>query len=157
VLQELGQVMFNLRSAPLPEQGLRASLADCLQDLASLGLRVEVQLDDVLSKVGGLTALFTHRIVSECLHNIRRHASAQSVRGHVLVQDNNVHGDIADDGRGFDVLSVTSRPGAARHFGLQGMKERAELLGGWLDVASQPGVGTEIRFRLPLGSPPAQR
>ena len=60
-----------------------------------------------------------------------------------------ITGQIVDNGQGFDLAQITQR--TTRHFGLQGMRERAELLGGSWDVDSTPGQGTRIEFRLPLG------
>jgi signal transduction histidine kinase len=84
-------------------------------------------------------------VVAEALENVRRHAGA----GRAVVE---VNGDgeavtvrIGDDGSGFDPAAVP-----ARRFGVVGMRERAEQLGGSLDVASTPGQGTLVTLRIPL-------
>jgi signal transduction histidine kinase len=65
------------------------------------------------------------------------------VEGDVLVVE------IEDDGRGYDPAEVARRPGRP-HFGLLGMKERVELLGGKLVVDSAPGRGTRLHVEMPL-------
>jgi signal transduction histidine kinase len=87
-------------------------------------------------------------VVAEALENVRRHAGA----GRAVV---GVNGDgdavtvrIGDDGAGFDPAAV---PG--RRFGVVGMRERAEALGGALDVDSAPGEGTTVTLRIPLDLP----
>ena len=103
-------------------------------------------LDDLPLPDGQTLTLF--RLVQESLTNAARHAQASWV--HVGVT---VHGDwldlrVADNGCGFDV-----NRNHAGHFGLLGMRERAQRVGARLELLSQPGAGTEVRVSLPL---PAQ-
>jgi two-component system, NarL family, sensor histidine kinase DegS len=83
------------------------------------------------------------RILQEALQNVRKHAAASRVsiglEGDTLV--------IADNGRGFDLMRLAS--GTSRNFGLQFMRERAELMGGQLQIESRQGEGTRILLRLP--------
>ncbi|MGW8250561.1 MAG: GAF domain-containing protein, partial [Anaerolineales bacterium] len=86
------------------------------------------------------------RIVQEALNNVRKHArgeqawvSCQEVSGDLILE-------VRDDGRGFDIADI---PGPSRH-GLQGMRERAELIGADFQVTSRPTQGTTVRVRLPL-------
>lgn len=83
------------------------------------------------------------RIVQEALNNVRKHAAAAEVSigldGRTLV--------IGDNGRGFDVMRLASS--SSRNFGLQFMKERAELMGAQLQIESRQGEGTRILLRLP--------
>ena len=63
--------------------------------------------------------------------------------GYTVQQDGTLILDIGDDGIGFDVDAVTMHPG---HYGLVGLRERARLIGGHLEVKSAPGMGTTVRF-----------
>lgn len=87
------------------------------------------------------------RIVAEVLTNVARHAQAQ----HVWVSGKEAEGrlvvDVRDDGIGFDPASALARAG---HYGLIGMRERARLAGGTLDIASAPGDGARLTLRLSL-------
>ena len=58
-------------------------------------------------------------------------------------------GEVADDGRGFDLEDVRSRPGAALHMGLDSMVERVRAAGGEVTIVSRPGGGTRVRFAVP--------
>jgi signal transduction histidine kinase len=83
--------------------------------------------------------------------NAARHAAATAttVRLHVPPPGDAIVLEVADDGRGFD---PAARPGGAQgHFGLDGMRERVERIGGTLDIQSAPGQGTTVTVRLPLG------
>jgi signal transduction histidine kinase len=88
------------------------------------------------------------RCLQEALANVQKHARAGSVTVTLSYMDDELMLDIRDDGRGFD--AGMRAPG----FGLHGMKERAEALGGRLDIESAPGEGTTIAIQVPL-CPPA--
>lgn len=113
-----------------------------------------------------------YRIVQEALTNILRHASPNRPAPHagptgtetaaksadsvsVLLQRTNRHlmAIVEDNGPGFDVAAAMSLPADRRRLGLFGMKERAELVGGSLEIESRPGAGTTIFFRAPLQPP----
>lgn len=91
----------------------------------------------------------TTRLVMEGLANVLRHARAQRVWIYVTSRENEVETTVRDDGVGFDVTAVAGLPG---HYGLLGLRERARLAGGELQVMSTPGQGTTLRLRLPRPS-----
>ncbi|HWG85650.1 MAG TPA: ATP-binding protein, partial [Deinococcales bacterium] len=84
------------------------------------------------------------RIVREALRNVRRHSEASSVRVAVGQFDDQLTLTVEDDGRG---LPTELPPGS---YGLVGMRERAELLGGELEVVSRPQGGAVVRGRFAL-------
>ncbi|MCL4393948.1 MAG: ATP-binding protein [Chloroflexi bacterium] len=86
------------------------------------------------------------RAVREGLTNIAQHARAQQVWIEAKSEGAALAIDVRDDGRGFDLASIP--PG---HYGLLGIRERARLAGGELQVASSPNGGTSLRLRLPIG------
>ena len=88
-------------------------------------------------------------ILKESLHNVERHASAQRVRVTLIEERGEIHLEVADDGEGFDLSSLPSIQRAG-HFGLMGMAERAERIGGHLDVRSVPAHGAVVSVRVPL-------
>jgi len=87
------------------------------------------------------------RVAQEALQNVRKHAAAASVTVRTRLEDGAWILEVADDGRGFDVGDAASR--GRRNFGLQFMRERAELIGARLDVRSRPGDGTVVRLAIP--------
>lgn len=94
----------------------------------------------------GTDGLELVRIVGEALTNARRHADARHVVVRVGAEEGTLWAEISDDGLGFDPRGVA--PGV--HHGITGMRERAKLLGGRLDVRSQAGSGTTVRFEADL-------
>ena len=93
------------------------------------------------------TALF--RICQETMSNIARHAEATQVLVEVGVEGREIHLAIEDDGKGFDLETVARREGRP-HWGLLGITERAELLGGVATIDSSPGAGTRVEICIPI-------
>ncbi|MGA7514128.1 MAG: PAS domain S-box protein [Candidatus Sulfotelmatobacter sp.] len=92
-----------------------------------------------------------HRIAAEALGNAFRHAQARKIEVEIRYEEQQFRLRIRDDGKGIDpeVLSAGRREG---HFGLHGMKERAEIADGKLEIWSRDGSGTEIELTIPATS-----
>jgi len=88
------------------------------------------------------------RILQEALTNVRKHANAHCVRIAFGSEDGWASVTIQDDGRGFD--TKVSSTGIEEHIGLRVMRERAEEIGGNLNLKSAQGQGTEIVVRVPV-------
>jgi signal transduction histidine kinase len=88
------------------------------------------------------------RIAQEAVTNVLKHAGASQIWIKLHMEARKLHLRIIDNGRGFDQQDVfASRAG---HFGVLGMRERAERLGGELRLDSHPGEGTEVEVKVPL-------
>jgi PAS domain S-box-containing protein len=88
------------------------------------------------------------RTVQECLTNACRHSQSEKVRVEVELADGRVNVEVRDWGVGFDPAQVEGS-----HFGLQGIRQRAQLLGGAATIESAPGQGTRIRVAFPSLAP----
>jgi signal transduction histidine kinase len=143
-LAEARDVAGRLRPQRIHEIGLGAAL----QGLAEgAGVPVDVQLDGGLLPPGVLEAereIDAYRIVQEAIGNAARHSAASRIWMRSERVHDRVRIEVGDDGVGFDE--------SAHHqgLGLNGMAERASLLDGRLEVASQPGAGTTVRLTIPL-------
>jgi two-component system sensor histidine kinase DegS len=142
-LDEVRGFIATLRP-PAVEVGLAAALREAAVEFqARNGIAVRVDVDGIDAGLSPSARASVLRITQEALHNVRKHAAATEVRigldGNRLV--------IADNGRGFDVMRLAT--GATRNFGLQFMRERAELMGSELQIESRQGEGTRILLRLP--------
>jgi signal transduction histidine kinase len=145
-LGDVRRLTVELRPPALDDFGLAAAL----ERLASvIGERSEFTIDvNVNVPSGSLppeheTAVY--RIVQEALTNIVKHASATTVSIVVTGRDGSLRAVVEDDGNGFAQGHVREHA-----LGLVGMRERAHLLGGRLDVESSPGAGTTVVAELPL-------
>ena len=92
-------------------------------------------------------SLVLYRVVQEALTNCARHAEPRSITVTVDVSDDAIGAVIEDDGNGFDLSELR----AGKRFGIVGMRERVEHVGGALTVESSPGKGTRVRMTIPRG------
>ena len=95
------------------------------------------------------------RIIQEALTNVRKHAGATSAEVRLQVADGWVEARIIDDGAGFEPASLAPRD--APRFGLSTMRERAESVGGSLEIVTRPGEGTQVIARVPLDALPSRK
>ena len=94
-------------------------------------------------------ALTIYRIAQEALNNARRHARAQKIDMDLCSDKAQVTLRVCDDGQGFNVPDSLNDLTRTGHFGLIGMRERAQLIQGQLRISSRPGQGTQVIFTLP--------
>jgi signal transduction histidine kinase len=154
--QQVRNLSLDLRPSMLDDLGLVATLrwyADRQAQRAGFSVHFTVECSGDRLPADLTIACF--RVVQEALTNVMRHARAQRVWVELRQGDDEIELAVRDDGVGFD--PETTRRGAARgeSFGLVGIQERVELLGGRADIRSQPGHGTSIRVWFPMRSPPS--
>lgn len=142
-LDETRVAIAGLRPPVLDDLGLAASLESLARSVADVEIEVDVDAPGLPEHVE--TALY--RITQEALQNIAKHARAGHATVELSARNGQVMLRIRDDGRGFEV-GEQNRPGRMT-YGLAGMSERADLIGGRLVIASRPGRGTTITVRLP--------
>ena len=158
----LRALITELRPAALDELGLPAAVAALADRSAAVGLEVDVDVS--LGDSDGTREpdcdIAIYRIIQEALSNARKHGDARRAVAVVELEKDTISVTVRDDGSGFDPAAATSG------FGVLGMRERAELLGGTVTVASAPGEGTVVRALLPasasrgalrLGGPTGER
>ena len=148
MIQSIRRISTELRPAVL-DLGLAAAVEWQVQEFqARSGVQCTVRLlvrELVTSNVS--TAMF--RIFQETLTNVGRHAKATRVEVVLQKQQNRLILLIHDNGRGFDLAD----PSLFRSLGLLGMRERAAILGGQVNISSAPGSGTTVAAWIPLQSP----
>lgn len=114
---------------------------------------VELELDPELGDCSLPVKIALYRIVQEALANGYRHGGADRQRVTLRREGSTLHLRVADDGKGFDVQRVLqAEQGVAvegGHFGLRGIQDRVDVLGGSFAVRSAPGEGTELQVTLP--------
>ena len=146
---ELRRICKGLRPPLLDDLGLEPAahlLAREFEDRTGLSLDFEVSLDDAPSPLSKEVSLCTYRIFQEALNNISRHSSAKSVDVTLAAQPNELLLSVYDDGQGFDISELAG----ARGCGIAGMRERASLVGGHVEIRSAPSQGTRVILRVPL-------
>jgi signal transduction histidine kinase len=144
-LSESRRALQALRAAPIEELGLPRALQRMADSAAERsGLALDLRLPERDLELPPDIEQCIYRVAQEALENVVRHAEARQVAVHLLYDRQRVALLVRDDGQGFDSTQVD----ATQRLGLRGMRERARLVGGQLELTSQPGVGTSIHLIL---------
>lgn len=151
VVKDLRDFSKALRPPTLDDLGLVTSIRRLLMDLmdrAKVGGQMRVVGED--RRLPPDVELGVFRIAQEALHNVERHAQASEVTVTLTFSPRESRLDVMDNGVGFVPPHHLSDIAARGRLGLLGMQERAELLGGKLDIRSTPGKGTRLTASIPV-------
>jgi signal transduction histidine kinase len=169
----LRHLITELRPAALDDLGLAAALqalARRAQAIDGLDVKTEIEIADATAPAenGSMDHLAVrrldpelestiYRIVQEALTNVGRHAQATTAVVRVVERGGALHASVTDDGRGLPNAERLGPRGDGLEggFGMSGMRERAELIGGELEFGPAPGGGTTVRLTVPLAGRPA--
>ena len=144
-LDETRFAIAGLHPPVLDDLGLAASLESLAASIPQLDVHAEAQGCELPAHV----ATAVYRIAQEALQNVVKHAEAKQARLRLHTHGDTITLEVEDDGKGFTPAGHATTTG----YGLPGMRERAELLGGTLEVKSCPGQGTLLRLRFPAIAP----
>jgi two-component system sensor histidine kinase UhpB len=143
-LDEIRRISRDLRPEALDDLGLiNALIALTSRVDRQSGVRVERRFSAELPPLSTEIELVIYRVAQEALTNVIRHAKAAHCRVELNLDDGVVELRVVDDGVGM------ASPGAET-IGIEGMRERALLTNGTLDIQSQPGEGTQVTLRVPV-------
>lgn len=148
-LQEVRRLLLDLRPSALDELGLAPAVRWFLESrLMGLGIRGSVHVEGAERRLPAALETTLFRIVQEAVNNAARHAAPRNVLVRLKFGPEEVVATIEDDGKGFDPARLDSPTGRGG-LGLVGMRERAALAGGRVEVESQPGIGSRITVQIP--------
>jgi signal transduction histidine kinase len=145
-LAEMRALIFELRPESLESEGLVAAIE---KQVAAVRARYRLAIRATLGQEPDVPLAMkegVYRVAQEALHNVAKHARAQTVDVALAADAVNLVLRVSDDGQGFDPAQPF--PG---HLGVQSMRERAVALGGTLEVDSVPGRGTRVCLRVTIG------
>ncbi|MCB0208784.1 MAG: PAS domain S-box protein [Anaerolineae bacterium] len=147
--ERIRNVMVNLRPPLLDDYGLMAALRWYGEQFTSrAGFSVVVQGEEPDPRLQGPLEDTLFRITQEALTNVAKHSHAQQVTVHIETDNEFIRLQISDDGDGFD-LGKWSDVKRRKNWGLITMIERAEAMGGYCQIESQHGQGTQVLVELP--------
>ncbi len=150
-LAEMRQYMAALRAKEGGEINLPSTVARLVDDLRrQTGLRVEMEEQGPERELEPPLERAVMRIVGESLRNVAQHAHATTAKLRLNYSQSAITIVVEDDGVGFDTEPTMSSATESGHFGLAGMRERAESIGGTLTVLSEPGRGAIVTATLPF-------
>ena len=137
----LRKLVFELRPPALDREGLAAAVrvyaGEAFDEATDLVVHDRLDENPPLE-----TRELLYRILQEALANTSKHARARHVDVDIEPHNGGIRASVVDDGQGFDMrLLDTTRPG---HLGVNAMRERAEMAGGWCTIDSAPGQGTTM-------------
>lgn len=152
-IDNIHAVIKDLRPTILDDLGLDSAITWLLAThLQEKGIHYYLDIESPLrNRLPPAVEITLFRILQEAIINSSRHANAENVFVVLDAKEKAVHITVEDDGDGFDVDALMSRPiENAKGLGIVGMKERASLLDGRLMVYSMPGEGTRVCMEIPL-------
>jgi signal transduction histidine kinase len=142
-LEETRRALKALRASPLDDLGLAGAVSALAKDMAArASSTLDLSVADKLPPLSPDIEQSIYRVAQEALTNVMNHARAKNILVKLELNDGMIKLTVKDDGIGF----IPEKNGKPGHFGLQGIKERAKLVGGKLNILSQPGNGTTIQL-----------
>jgi two-component system, NarL family, sensor kinase len=145
-LEEARAAIGGLRPPVLDDLGLAGGLASLARSIP----QVDIKVDLADTRLPDHIELALYRIAQECLQNVVKHAGASTARLTFTLDDDTARLEIVDDGVGFDTFEHPLGSDEMGGYGLLSMAERAEIVGGRLNIRSRPGSGTAVTAAIPL-------
>ncbi len=140
-LKETRRALQALRASPLDDLGLTLAITALAKDAAErTNLNLELAITEDLPALSPDVEQCLYRVAQEAIANVMGHAAAKKLTVKLASAKGKLTLSVEDDGAGFDIEKVNKKA----HFGLTGMREHAQLIGGKLKITSQPGAGTKI-------------
>lgn len=151
-VKEIRTIIYDLKPSNL-EKGLIAAIENHIEAFSqNTGLNIDFKHSGRDSRVEYYLTSTIYRMLQEALSNVNKHAEAKNVAISLAITDDIILLSISDDGRGFDPEELNARKfdKLKGGFGLEGIKERVELVRGLMKIDSAPGKGTILTMNIPL-------
>jgi signal transduction histidine kinase len=151
---DVREAILNLSTPTTSDRGVASALqeyATVFAESSDLTVRFTATPEAEAAPLSAATQAEVFSIAREALTNVRKHARARRVSIALDRTDGDVVLLIKDDGVGFEADLFTTAREHWPHFGLAGMRERAESVGGRVSWHSRPGTGTEVELHVPVG------
>jgi signal transduction histidine kinase len=144
-LEETQRILMALRAKPLEDLGLSMAIRQMAEEAAAhAGIALDLIIADNIPALTFDVEQCFFRVAQEAITNVVKHARAKNLTVKLELKENKVSLTVQDDGIGFDFDETNG----TKHFGLLGMKERAEFVDGELNIASRPGAGTIVQLTI---------
>lgn len=150
-INEVREIAYNLAPYQLDRLGLAETILDMLDRVSSAsGITFTTDIGDVDGRLPKESETSVFRLVQESVNNIVKHSGATTAEVGLSIVADRLLIEVRDHGRGFDGAEAPLS-GAGRHgFGLNGLHERARMLGGTCVIESAPGAGTRVAIQIPV-------
>ena len=152
IVKEIRTIIYDLKPSIL-EDGLIKAIQRHIEIFStSNDINIDFTYSGEDSEIEYYMTSTIYRIVQEALSNVKKHAEASNINIEVSITKTVIALDILDDGKGFEVDELKTREfdKLKGGFGIQGILERLELIGGSMDIQSAPGKGTGLHIHIPI-------
>lgn len=150
-IAELRNIIYDLNPMTLDDLGLVLTIRNSLRNLEK---QTAIEADFVVlgneTRLNDQIEMAIFRIVQEALNNCRKHANPRLIKVTLEFSSRYISAEVRDDGIGFDMLEIQNKLRTGKHYGMLSMQGRTELLGGSVQIQSEPGKGTRMLVRIPL-------
>lgn len=151
-LGEARAAISGLRPPVLDDLGLAGGLASLARSIPQVGVDLKIQTELAEIRLPDHIELALYRIAQECLQNVVKHSQATRAELTFSATEDHARLEITDNGVGFDTFENPLGGDEMGGYGLLSMAERAEIVGGLLNIRSRPGAGTTVTATIPLPS-----
>jgi two-component system, NarL family, sensor histidine kinase UhpB len=146
-ITSMRRIINDLRPLALDDLGFVAAARELIQNVEKAsGVAIDLMIEGEPSLLTAAEQTNLYRTLQEALSNVVRHANATEIHVTFVCLDWTARLEVRDNGNGFDAMALNRRTS----YGLLGMQERAQLLGGQFEMRSQPGEGSRICFAFPM-------
>lgn len=150
-VREVRQIIFNLRPTSLDDLGLVASLENLIKRIErEQAIEIELIVNERDRRVPPILETVAFRIVQEALNNVKKHSKAKKAWIELYFEPVKLSIKIVDNGQGFKWSEISQKFKDGESFGLFSMKERAQLVGGSVDISSNENKGTTVSVQIPI-------
>jgi PAS domain S-box-containing protein len=151
VIDNIRRLSRDLSPAILEDLGLQSALKYLINGVSKhYTIRHSFEVEDLDNLFPSDAQIIIYRIFQECLTNISKHAGATEVSIVVKEDNGSIFLVLEDNGVGFELTQVSGRRATGRGLGLAALDERTRMLGGTLNIRSQPGSGTRVTCVIPI-------
>ncbi len=152
-LTEIRKIIHNLRPMVLDDLGLVPAVKHLIAEAEEQsGIRFHLSVIGSDNRIDSAIEIAVFRIIQEAINNSRKYAKTSSIKIKLEFLPTQINAVVEDEGIGFDKEILNQKLATGEHFGLYGMRERVELLGGSIIIRSRKGEGTRISVMIPFQS-----
>ena len=152
IIDKTRRLSQDLSPSTLENLGLSEALRNLFEDFQrhrDRDIVIKAEMDEVKHFLSKEANIAIYRITQEFLANVHKHAEASQVAVAIKALPEKVTVTLEDNGKGFNLEEVKSRPQGRRGMGVVSMEERLRMLGSQFSMTSQPGKGTRLYFEIP--------
>ncbi len=150
-IRDVRDISTSLHPDQLDKLGFKRSVEGAVNKIShATGIKFEMKIQKVDNILPAEKEIHLYRIIQEALNNIIKHSGAKKAEILIEQADHKINARLKDYGKGFDITGRERIGEAVIHFGLYGMEDRVNLIGGSIKIETKPEAGTTVSVSVPL-------